>query len=68
MSKLSIKSSCCVFACDAKLVLVFMLANGCPSFSAWFCDNVMMTMSFLLQLLSTVFQTDVRARGVCEEN
>ena len=68
MSKLSIKSSCCVFACDAKLVLVFMLANGCPSFSAWFCDNVMMTMSFLLQLLSTVLQTDVRARGVCKEN
>ncbi len=55
-------------SCAAKLVLVFMLVNGSPSFSAWFCDNVMMTMSFLLQLLSTVLQTDVRARGVCKEN
>ena len=55
-------------SCAAKLVLVFMLVNGSPSFSAWFCDNVIMTMSFLLQLLSTVLQIDVRARGVCEDN
>ena len=45
-----------------------MLANGFRSFSAWFCDIVMMATSILFQLLSTVFQTDVRARGVCEEN
>ena len=55
-------------SCAAKLVLIFMLVNGSPSFSAWFCDNIIMTMSFLLQLLSTVLQTDVRARGVCKEN
>ena len=55
-------------SCAAKLVLVFMLVNGSPSFSAWFCDDVMMATLFLFQLLSTVFQTDVRARGVCEEN
>ena len=69
MSKLSIKSSCCVFVVCCKVGFgFFMLVNGSPSFSAWFCDNVIMTMSFLLQLLSTVLQTDVRARGVCEEN
>ena len=69
MSKLSIKSSCCVFVVCCKVGFgFFMLVNGSPSFSAWFCDNVIMTMSFLLQLLSTVLQTDVRARGVCKEN
>ena len=46
-----------------KLVLVFMLVNGSPSFSVWFCDDVMMATLFLFQLLSTVLQTDVRARG-----
>ena len=69
MSKLSIKSSCCVFVVCCKVGLgFFMLVNGSPSFSALFCDDVMMATLFLLQLLSTVFQTDVRARGVCKEN
>ena len=52
-------------SCAAKLVLVFMLVNGSPSFSAWSCDDVMIATLFLFQLLSTVYQTDVRARGVC---
>ena len=69
MSKLSIKSSCCVFVVCCKVGFgFFMLVNGSPSFSAWFCDDVMMATLFLFQLLSTVFQTDVRARGVCKEN
>ena len=55
--------------CVTKLISIFMLANGSPSFSGEFCDDViMMATLFLLQLLSTVYQTDVRARGVCEEN
>ena len=34
--------------CVAKLVSFFMSADGCPSFSAWFCDNVIMDMTTIV--------------------